>query len=204
MSRQTWLHRIRAGTKLLALLVVSMLLLPVEDLAIVGLAALSSSALYFSIGLGLRRQVELLAPVLPFIAVIALLHLLSGSLLQGSVALLRLLTLLMLANLVSMTTRMTDMMAAMMPTLRPLGWVGIPPRRIALAVALMLRFVPVFMSIIESLGEAWRARSGKRAGWRMMAPFLLQALSTADGVAEALQARGGSAGLPHTTKKLRS
>ena len=204
MSRKTWLHRIAAGHKLVFLLAASVVLLPLQDFAQVLIAAGCVSALYHSIGLGWRPQVESLAPVLPFIAAIALLHLLSGSLQQGGIALLRLLTLLMLANLVSMTTRMTDMMAAMMPVLKPLVLIGIPPRRVALAVALMLRFVPVFMSIIESLKEAWRARSARRAGWRLIAPFLLQALSTADGVAEALQARGGSAGLPHTLNKTRS
>ncbi|MDO6459103.1 energy-coupling factor transporter transmembrane component T [Granulosicoccaceae sp. 1_MG-2023] len=195
MARSTWLHRCRAGHKLLALFAFSLILLPLTGLLPVAAAALGVSALYYSIGLGWRRQLALLVPVLPLIAALALLHLLSGSLLAGMVVLLRLLTLFMLANLVSMTTRMTDMMAAMMPALRPFALIGVPPRQIALAVALMLRFVPVFMAILDGLSEAWRARSAQRPRWRLMAPFLLQALATADSVAEALQARGGSAGV---------
>ena len=42
-----------------------------------------------------------------------------------------------------------------------------------------------------ALSLAWRARSRRRAGWRVIVPFMVLALDDADHVAEALRARGG-------------
>ena len=77
---------------------------------------------------------------------------------------------------------------------RGLARVGVPAtvrRRMALSVALVIRFTPVLMQKGAALAEAWRARSVKRPGWRIVLPFALLAIDDAEQTAEALRARGG-------------
>ena len=56
---------------------------------------------------------------------------------------------------------------------------------------MVIRFTPVLAQKGAALAMAWRARSRKRAGWRVIMPFMVLALDDADHVAEALRARGG-------------
>ncbi|MEP1941579.1 MAG: energy-coupling factor transporter transmembrane protein EcfT, partial [Sulfitobacter sp.] len=56
---------------------------------------------------------------------------------------------------------------------------------------MVIRFTPVLTQKGAALALAWRARARKRAGWKVIMPFLVLALDDADHVAEALRARGG-------------
>ncbi|MCB1755000.1 MAG: energy-coupling factor transporter transmembrane protein EcfT [Gammaproteobacteria bacterium] len=195
LSERGWLHEVPAGSKLLFLCVSSILLLPLESLVPVLMFLLTVLALYVSMGRAAVEQLKMLSPLLPFLFAIFALHMLTGSSYAGAVAITRLLAMVLLANLVSMTTRMADMMAAMRPVFAPLAYLGLSTRRITLAVALMIRFAPVLFALFDSLNEAWRARSIQRPRLRLLAPFTIQALKLTDKVGEALQARGGAAGL---------
>ena len=83
------------------------------------------------------------------------------------------------------------MMALVERLAAPLARVGVAPRVLALAMALVIRFTPVLMGKAEMLTQAWRGRATGRAGWRIVVPLVLVALDDADHVAEALRARGG-------------
>ena len=69
---------------------------------------------------------------------------------------------------------------------------GQPTRTLALAIALTIRFLPVLSDRLSRIAEAWRARSARRPGWRILVPATLATLDDADQVAEALRARGGA------------
>jgi biotin transport system permease protein len=97
---------------------------------------------------------------------------------------------LLLADLVSMTTTMSELMEVLAPALRVLRPLGVNPRKMALAVALVLRFVPVLLTRWRAREEAWRARSRRRVPPRLVAAFVADILQLADRVAEALDARG--------------
>ena len=105
-------------------------------------------------------------------------------------AVVRLLMMILLADLVSMTTTMQAMMDALMPVLRVLRPLGVNPRKVSLAVSLAIRFVPVLSANWEARSEAWRARTGRRPSLRLIGPFITETLRMADQVAEALDARG--------------
>ncbi len=195
LSQKSWLHDIPAGSKLLVLCVCSVLVLPVDSLSLIFGFLIIVLLLYFSAGQEALSQIKLLYPLVPFLLLILILHIWTGSLTEGLVAVGRLLAMILLANLVSMTSRMTDMMAAMKPVFAPLSLVGLPAQKVSIAVALMVRFAPVLFALIEALGESWKARSRRRPRWRLIAPFTIQALKMSDTVAEALQSRGGSGGI---------
>lgn len=138
-----------------------------------------------------HHGLRLLRPLWPFVAVVGLWHLGTGDGIAGLAIILRMLAAVAAANLVTMTTRLSDMIAVLETLARPLRPV-LPPRRLALAIALVIRFVPVMSGRLAQIAEAYRARSPGRAGWRIVAPAALAALDDADRVADALRARGGT------------
>ncbi|WP_346907299.1 energy-coupling factor transporter transmembrane component T [uncultured Roseibium sp.] len=191
----SWLHRMPARLKLLLLAALSMAILPVQDPLVLGGVFAAVLAFYATLGPQGLKQVRLLRPLASLLLIIFLLHGIGGSWMEGLVAVMRLVSMVLLANLVSVTTRMDDMLEAVMPLFYPLKIFGVSPKKPALAVTLVIRFVPVLLSVYSSLAEAYRARTGKRGSWRLVAPFALQALRLSENVAEALTARGGAAGL---------
>lgn len=195
LDKESWLHRLPAGVKLLVVAVVSIVLFQLDSVWVFlgGLAGVF--ALYASLGKDGLARLSVIRGLLMFFGIVLVLHWLSGTFFEGIVVVMRLTILFLAANLISITTRMDDMMEALMPLFKPLQWFGVQPRRFALGVTLVLRFAPHLMQIFAILREAYQARTGSRNSWRLLAPFAIHALRMSDNVAEALKARGGSAGL---------
>lgn len=188
----TALHRIPAVVKLAALITVTTVVFGITNLWVLAVILSGAMGLYLSGGTGLLIYgLRLLRPLWPFAAMIVLWHLWRGSPALGAAVLLRMAIAVMLANLVTMTTRLDDMIALITRAAAPLRHVGLPPRRLALALALAIRFVPEMLQSAERLSLAWRARSARRPVHRLIAPLTLAAIDAADHVAEALRARGG-------------
>lgn len=194
ISGESWLHRLAAGWKLIALCIVTVFLFPVESPAIAVVGFIVSLGLFSVLGWEGYRRLLALRMVFYLLAFLLIFHLVAGTLLSGVVAVLRLMTMILLATLVTFTTRMEDMLDALNPVLTPLNVIGISGRRIALAIALVIRFTPVLLGLAEELSAAFKARTGKRGGVGLTAPFAVLALRTADHVSDALAARGGADG----------
>jgi biotin transport system permease protein len=137
-----------------------------------------------------RQGLRMLRPLWPFVLIVTLWHGWSADWTQAATVNTRLITALAAANLVTMTTGLAPMMRLFEWLARPLSSI-LPPRRLALSFALVIRFVPVLSQHAETLSHAWRARSPKRPHWRILSPLALAAIDEADRVAEALRARGG-------------
>ena len=189
---ETWAHPLPAGLKLAAVAAGTTGLFLIASPVVLAAAGGAVAAIYMSAGarfarLGLRH----LWPLWPFVVIVALWHLCSGEVAAGAAVLLRMLTAVALANFVTMTTRLSDMLAVFERLARPLSPI-LPPRRLALAFALVIRFIPVMLERMALIGQSWSARSTRRPRWRVLVPATLAALDDADRVAEALRARGGA------------
>lgn len=188
---ETFAHRLPAAAKLAALCGFTVILFVLKDPFALGVAALVTAGLLASAGFGFARQsLIMLRPLVPFVAIIALWHLWQGDA-AGVPILLRLITAVAAANFVTMTTRLTDMIAVFRTLARPLSPL-IKPATLALTIALVIRFLPVMLLRAGQISDAWRARSPRRPGWRILLPVTLAALDDADRVDEALRARGGA------------
>jgi biotin transport system permease protein len=188
---ETWLHGVRAGVKLGVLCVFTAVLFGVSSVWILLGALLGVMVLHAPGGWAFARHAaRMLWPVWPFVMVVGVWHAWTGDVVQGAAIILRLVVVLMAANLVTMTTRLADMMGVVEWLAWPIRGV-LPPRRLALAVALVVRFIPVMGQTWTQIAEAFRARTWRRAGWRALVPMLLATIDEADHVAEALRARGG-------------
>ncbi|WP_112309243.1 energy-coupling factor transporter transmembrane component T family protein [Pseudogemmobacter bohemicus] len=189
-------HRLPAGAKLAALMLFGLLVMASEKLLPIGTAALLVLALYLPGGrLLLAQGARMLWPLWPFALALMVFGWWDGRPGHAGLITLRMLTLVAAANLVTMTTRLTDMLAVFERLARPLAPL-LPPRRLAMAFALVIRFVPVMAETTARLRDAWRARSPRRPAWHIVMPVLLGALDIADQSADALRARGGADGSP--------
>lgn len=189
---KTPLHQVSAGAKLAGLAVLSVGLFSLQSVTLVLAAGVGLAAVYLSFGLGFARfGAAMLRPLWPFLAVLGLWHLWLGEWAAGFLIGGRLLVAVGMANLVTMTTRLDDMIAVVERAAAPLARLGLQPRVLAVAIALVIRFTPVLMDKAAQLGQAWRARSVRRVNWRIVLPMSLMALDDADRVAEAIRARGG-------------
>lgn len=189
---ETPFHRLPAGAKLamLSVLTISLFLLerPLWPALMLGMVM----GLYLLGGLRfLGHGIRMLLPLWPFVAALAVWHIWTGEFRSGELIILRLVTAVAAANLVTMTTRLSDMLDVIETVCRPLAPL-IPPRRLALAFALVIRFIPVMGDNIALIRQAWRARSPRKPRWRILVPGVLAALDEADRAAEALRARGGT------------
>lgn len=188
---ETALHRWPAGLKLGLLagftLVLFTLPAPWGAPLLLGLLTLT----YLALGRVIATEgLRLLRPLLPFLVFLLLWHLVLGDFSAGLGFCLRLIAAFGAANLVTMTTRLGDMLAVIERLARPLAPL-LPPRRLALALAMAIRFLPALTQRLAEIRLAWRARSPRAPGWRILLPATLAALDDAEQVADALRARGG-------------
>lgn len=183
-------HRLGAGTKLLALLASGVALAVWRSPWQVGLALALVLIAYAVARLPLRvllRQVARLAWVaVPLLVVQWLL----ASWQTGVGVVGSFVTLVLLAGLVTSTTRTTAMVDVVV---RMSGWLrrfGVDPDRVGLMLALGIRSVHVVIGLAEEVREAQYAR-GLRASPRAFAvPLIVRSLRHADRLGEALAARG--------------
>jgi biotin transport system permease protein len=195
VPRPSPVHRMPAGLKLLALGGLGVLLFAVPTLPVAA-AALAGVLL---VGAGLARlPVAVLGrqarAVAWWLVALFAVHALVTDVLTGAVTVLRLLTLVLAAAVVTATTRVTAMVAVVERLCAPLRLVGVRPARVGLALAMTLRFIPLVAERADRIREAQAARGGSVRGPRaliaVVVPLLVSVLQLAHTVSEALDARG--------------
>ncbi|WP_299025620.1 energy-coupling factor transporter transmembrane protein EcfT [uncultured Sulfitobacter sp.] len=189
---KTRAHDWPAGAKLAALCMASMGLFMAYDLRVQGAVMLGVLLLYALPGpVFLRYGLQRIWALWPFGVVLLGWHIWMGTPQEGGIVALRMFNAVALANLVTMTTSLQAMMAVVRRLAAPFVRFGVNLRAIELAAAMVIRFTPVLAVKGAALAQAWRARSRRPAGWRIVMPLMVLALDDADHVAEALRARGG-------------
>ena len=189
---ETKAHHWSAGLKLAALCLSTLVLFSIDSLVIKSAFLAFVITLYALPGpIFMRYGLLKLRILWPFILIVFLWHLWIQELLQGVAIIIRMICAVALANLVTMTTKLSDMIDVVHFLTQPLQRFGLNPRVLELSIALVIRMTPVLLNKGENLGMAWKARSTRRSSWKIILPFTLIALDDADQVAEALRARGG-------------
>lgn len=186
----SWLHRASPASKLIALAAAGTGLFWVESPALMVLMAALALALFPLSRLPLRDAMDQHRPVALLGALIVLVQGFIGgpeaALLVGA----RLVALLLLAGLVTLTTRTQDMIQTIETALKPLSRFGINPARTALALSLAVRFIPITARIVTEVREAQRVRGLDNNILALAVPTIIRALRLTDEVADAIEARG--------------
>jgi biotin transport system permease protein len=201
-------HRAPAGLKLAVLAVFGVALFATAHLELVG------SALVLVLAAGLlwarlpsRALTSQVRPVWIWLVALFGFHLLVTGPLVGGVAVLRLLTLVIAAAVVTATTRVTALVAVIEWLTSPLRVFGVRPARIGLVIAMTLRFIPLVADRAARIREAQAARGADGVRLAMVVPLLVQVLRMATTVGEALDARGAgdiAARRPHRRAAIES
>ncbi len=189
---RTWAHGVRAWVKLGALCLWTVALLRIDGVWLAGAVVLVLALAASGGRVFLAQWLAMLRPLWPFAVLITLWQLWLGAPLGAWPIIARLGAAVGLANAVTMTTELAEIITLLTRLARPLARLGLNPKVLGLSVALVLRFVPVMLLRYDQIALAFRARSPRRPGWRILMPVLLAALDDADRVAEALRARGGA------------
>ena len=183
-------HRAPAGLKLLLLVAAGAATFLVDSLPVLAGAAGAVLLLHLVAGLTPSVVWSQLRPVLVLVLAVGALHAVLNGWRPAVLVVGTIVVLVLLAGLVSMTTRTTALVDAMVAVLRPFRRLGVDPDRVALLLGLSVRAVPVVAGIAREVRDAQRAR-GARADVRSLgAPFLIRSLRHADSLGEALRARG--------------
>ena len=185
----SWMHRLPAGLKLLLLALSSMALLALSDLRIQALAFAAIALLYASLGVASRPTRRLVVVAVIASALVGGLHAATGQPWLGLASGLRLVSTTMLGAMLTATTRFGDLLGVAEWLLSPLARRGLPVERLALQLGLMLRFAEQFFVQWQRLADAYRVRTGRSGGWRLLAPLTIHMLITARKVADALAIR---------------
>lgn len=189
ISSRTWLHNIPAGAKLAALAIASLSVLPVANWALLAIACTATTALYCSLGKPGIARLWGLRILLPLVLAIGFFQVLVMSWEAALLSIFRILFMVMLADLVSASTPMQDMMRVVLPLFTPFKLIGLKPKTLALSAALVIRFIPLLAAQWSAQSDAWRARSAKRPGFKLIIPFVSRALARTDQIAESIAAR---------------
>lgn len=192
IAGHSWAHKLPVGLKLLVLSIMTVVLFPLTSIIVQLVVCLAIIALYLSVGRSFTQQgLQSLRPLAWFVILVMVFHVFLRDIDGGIVVVLRMLILVALANFVTMTSKLSDFISLFEWLLTPFSRFGVNVAAIGLAIAMVIRFTPVFITRGSALSQSWRARSNKRAGWRIILPLGLSALDDANHVAIALRARGG-------------
>ena len=185
------LHRLPAGWKiaLVCVLIVAVSVLVRAPWHV--LPALGVTGALYAIGrIPPRAARDQVRPVLPMLLAILALQWIVADLDTALRVTGSLLVAVLVAGLVALMTRVSDMLDAVTRAARPLGRVGVSPDRIALVLVLTLRAIPLIARQLRQVTEARRARGLGMSVRALVVPTVLGALTTADQLGDALAARG--------------
>lgn len=183
-------HRLPAGAKLLGLVVGGVGTLLLDHLWQVAVALGLVLSGFAVAGLGLRTAGRQLRPLLWLGACTAVFHGLVNGWERAAVVIGALAALVLLAGLVTSTTRTTALVDAVVACCRPLRLLRVDPERVGLVVALGVRCVPVVVGLATQVRDAQRARGLGASPRAFAVPLVVRSLRHADALGEALAARG--------------
>lgn len=191
VSGESPIHSMRAGLKFIALFALGFFLIMLDqNVVLATMAALVGLTFVSAAGLGAKRLWHATQPLLIWFVIIFIAQAWLADIGAAFSVILRILTLVLAAALVTHTTRLTEMsdvFATAFGFLRPLGF---SMERIGFLCAMTIRLVPALFDTLRTVREAQKARGIERSYISTLVPVLIQVLKQADTMSDALVARG--------------
>lgn len=185
------LHRAPPWLKLalLALLVLAISFTGVWWPGIAGACALVALG-YLVAGLGIGELARQVVRVRWLVLVMAVSQLVFLPIPDALANTARVTIVVVLAALLTLTTRTSDLLDTLQGMLGPFERFGVPTAQIGLTIALTITSIPVIASLAGQLRDAQLARTGTVRPGAFVVPLLVLSLKHADELADALRARG--------------
>lgn len=170
------------------------------------MAVLTAMACFLSLRrAGRQRLAHLMTSLGPMLLALGLFQVLAMAVTHGwgpgfswglqaaGTTLARLLALILLADLVTLSTPTQDLVAALRPVLRPLRIFGLSDQRLSLSIGIMLRWVSLLQTEWTRTRTAFATRGCDRPRMRITGPLMHRSAQTAQQMSEALAARRAAA-----------
>lgn len=186
----SFLHRLPVGAKLAVLAAAGTSIFLISSPWLLTGALASMLLLYRLAGLSIRLAAQPIRSASAILVVIFVAQWVLNGWLDGLVVVLRVVFLIVLANLVTLTSSVGAMMKRLEVWMTPLAWFGASPAKASFTLSLAIRFIPLLASIGAEVREAQRARGMDRNILALIIPLIVRTLKMADEIAEALEARG--------------
>lgn len=183
------IHGLRPGIKIIFLVAVGTLIFAIPSTALAGAALLLTLLLYKVSAISMGAGLQQLKPAIPILIVIFVAQALIDHWTTSILVTVRLSALLLLASLVTLTTRTSDMIDSLEQGLEWLRFLGVNPAKVSLTISLALRFIPVLATITNDVREAQRVRGLDRNIVAVAIPTIVRTLKMADDIACAIEAR---------------
>ena len=184
-------HRIPAGVKVLVFAALTLAIaLTAGGAWTLPAAGCLTAVLYLLAGLGIRPLLRQLCAARWIVLVMLVTQVIF---LPVPVALTntgRVLIVIALAALITLTTRIPALLDATERALAPFRRFGVNPAAIGLLLALTITAIPVIGGFATAIREAQRARGAPVRLQRFVVPLLVMSLKHSDELADALTARG--------------
>jgi len=184
------IHRLPSGLKLVVLFVVGACSLLVRTPTQAAAALVIVLLGYAAARIPLCALWETLRPLLWVVVPLAVFQILVVGWERALVIIGVLVSLVLLAGLVTLTTRTTDLIDVVVRFSRHLRFLGINPERIGLMLNLAIRAVPLVVELAAGTREAQHARGQATSARAFAVPLIVGALRRADELGDALAARG--------------
>ncbi len=187
---QSALHRLAPGWKILGLLLAGSLLFALDQIGFSLLLGAFTLGLYALAGFGPHQVWTQLRPALWVFALIFLAQVLFVDWRVGIFVIIRFAVLLLLAGLLTLTTRSSEILDGFEKGMAPLRRFGVQTEKVSLAISLTLRFIPVLAAVVQEVREAQRTRGLERNLVALALPSLIRTLRMSEEISDAIDARG--------------
>lgn len=190
IHRDSPVHSVAAGCKILLVIAGSAGVVLVSSPWLLAALLAAIAALYPLARLPLKTVALALKPVFLIAAIIFGLQLALAGWTEATASLLRILALVLLASLATVTTKLSDMLETLTHAARPTSALGLSPPKLALAIGLTIRFIPALLHDWQEIQRARTARGARGLSFLGAGPLIIKILHMTDALGDAIAARG--------------
>ncbi|WP_254473292.1 energy-coupling factor transporter transmembrane protein EcfT [Bartonella sp. B1098] len=189
IPRDTFIHRLSPGVKLLFLTVCGTFIIMVSSIPFLGLFLLFVALFYRVAKVPCSTVIKQFKSMGLLLVLLFVFQTIFSGWLTGVEVILRLVILFSLSSLVSFTTKVSDMVDAIEAGLQPFRCLGINPSKVSMVISMAVRFIPLLSEKFNEVYEAQQARGLNTNIVALAIPLIIRTIRMASEVAEALEAR---------------
>ncbi|KKO77030.1 energy-coupling factor transporter transmembrane protein EcfT [Corynebacterium aurimucosum] len=191
VDADTIIHRIPAAVKFLVLIgFILVTSLAVHTLPWAAASLFLPLVLFPVARIPFRVALGQLVPPLYLLVALAAFQWWQKDLLSAAIMFLTIYAAISAAVLLTLTTKVSEMMDSLDRALAPLGRLGIPVENITLAMSLTIRLLPLMLGTVVEVLDARKARGATASLTAFGTPVIIRSIRRARAMGEALQARG--------------
>ncbi|GAB3250654.1 energy-coupling factor transporter transmembrane component T family protein [Arthrobacter pigmenti] len=190
MPGDSFVHRAPLWLKFTGLLLASAAVLGFQQLPVTAVVLLAVLGVSRLAGLGLPVILRPVLTMAPVLLVLGAYQWWMHNAVVGAVVVLNILTCVLAARLIPLTTPGQRLLDGMVSAAKPFKFLGADPERFGLTLSLMIRSIPYLLGSVSDVRDAARARGLERSPRALLVPVVINAVAYAKHTGEALAARG--------------